>query len=83
MGENAKEGDLIVNVTRAKKMSNVRASGTDDKAQLVPPIKFSLEEALEYIKEDEYIEITPKFMRIRKTILTESERKRASRAPKK
>ncbi len=82
VGENAKEGDLIVNVTRAKKMSNVRASGTDDKAQLVPPIKFSLEEALEYIKEDEYVEITPKFMRIRKTMLTESERKRASRAPK-
>lgn len=82
VGENAKEGDLIVNVTRAKKMSNVRASGTDDKAQLTPPIKFSLEEALEYIKEDEYMEITPKFMRIRKIMLTESERKRASRAPK-
>ncbi len=82
VGEHAKEGDLIVNVTRAKKMSNVRASGTDDKAQLTPPIKFSLEEALEYIKEDEYMEITPKFMRIRKIILTESERKRASRAPK-
>ncbi len=82
VGEHAKEGDLIVNVTRAKKMSNVRASGTDDKAQLTPPIKFSLEEALEYIKEDEYIEITPKFMRIRKIMLTESERKRASRTPK-
>ena len=82
VGEHAKEGDLIVNVTRAKKMSNVRASGTDDKAQLTPPIKFSLEEALEYIKEDEYMEITPKFMRIRKIMLTESERKRASRAPK-
>lgn len=82
VGEHAKEGDLIVNVTRAKKMSNVRASGTDDKAQLTPPIKFSLEEALEYIKEDEYMEITPKFMRIRKIMLTESERKRASRTPK-
>ena len=82
VGEHAKEGDLIVNVTRSKKMSNVRASGTDDKAQLTPPIKFSLEEALEYIKEDEYMEITPKFMRIRKTMLSESERKRASRAPK-
>lgn len=82
VGEHAKEGDLIVNVTRAKKMSNVRASGTDDKAQLTPPIKFSLEEALEYIKEDEYIEITPKFMRIRKIMLTESERKRSSRTPK-
>ena len=82
VGEHSKEGDLIVNVTRAKKMSNVRASGTDDKAQLVPPIKMSLEEALEYIKEDEYVEITPKYMRIRKTLLTESERKRASRSPK-
>ncbi len=82
VGEHAKEGDLIVNVTKAKKMSNVRASGTDDKAQLIPPILFSLEEALEYIKEDEYLEITPKFMRIRKTLLTESERKRASRSPK-
>ncbi len=82
VGEHAKEGDLIVNVTKAKKMSNVRASGTDDKAQLTPPIKFSLEEALEYIKEDEYLEITPKYMRIRKILLTESERKRASRSPK-
>ncbi|NLA61683.1 MAG: translational GTPase TypA [Bacteroidales bacterium] len=82
VGEHAKEGDLIVNVTKAKKMSNVRASGTDDKAQFIPPILFSLEEALEYIKEDEYLEITPKFMRIRKTLLTESERKRASRSPK-
>ena len=82
VGEHAKEGDLIVNVTKAKKMSNVRASGTDDKAQLTPPIKFSLEEALEYIKEDEFLEVTPKYTRIRKTLLTESERKRASRAPK-
>ena len=82
VGEHAKEGDLIVNVTKAKKMTNVRASGTDDKAQLTPPIIFSLEEALEYIKEDEYLEVTPKFMRIRKTLLTESERKRASRSPK-
>ena len=63
-------------------MSNVRASGSDDKAQLIPPIIFSLEEALEYIKEDEYLEVTPKYMRIRKTLLTESERKRASRSPK-
>ena len=82
VGEHAKEGDLIVNVTKAKKMSNVRASGSDDKAQLIPPIIFSLEEALEYIKEDEYLEVTPKYMRIRKTLLTESERKRASRSPK-
>lgn len=80
VGENAKEGDLIVNVTRAKKMSNVRASGTDDKAQLSPPIIFSLEEALEYIKEDEYVEITPKHMRLRKILLNENERKRASKS---
>ncbi len=79
VGESSKEGDLIVNVTKAKKMSNVRASGTDDKAQLAPPVIFSLEEALEYIKEDEYVEITPKFMRIRKILLNENERKRASR----
>ncbi len=79
VGEASKEGDLIVNVTKAKKMSNVRASGTDDKAQLAPPIIFSLEEALEYIKEDEYVEITPKSMRIRKVLLNENERKRASK----
>lgn len=79
VGESSKEGDLIVNVTKAKKMSNVRASGTDDKAALAPPILFSLEEALEYIKEDEFVEITPKFMRIRKILLDENERKRASR----
>ena len=79
VGESSKEGDLVVNVTKAKKMSNVRASGTDDKAALAPPILFSLEEALEYIKEDEFVEITPKFMRIRKILLDENERKRASR----
>ncbi|MDD2552878.1 MAG: translational GTPase TypA [Dysgonamonadaceae bacterium] len=80
VGESSKEGDLIVNVTRAKKMSNVRASGTDDKAQLSPPVVFSLEEALEYIKKDEYVEITPKHMRLRKVLLGENERKRASRS---
>jgi len=80
VGESSKEGDLIVNVTRAKKMSNVRASGTDDKAQLSPPVIFSLEEALEYIKKDEYVEITPKHMRLRKVLLGENERKRASRS---
>ena len=77
VGEQNKEGDMTVNVTKAKKMSNVRASGTDDKAQLPPPIVFSLEEALEYIKEDEYVEITPNSMRLRKILLTEIERKRA------
>ena len=69
----------MVNVTKAKKMTNVRASGTDDKAQLAPPITFSLEEALEYIKGDEYVEITPKHMRIRKIYLHEHERKRMAK----
>jgi len=79
VGESTKEGDLVINVTRTKKMSNVRASGTDDKATLPPPIVFSLEEALEYIKEDEYVEVTPKHMRMRKIILDENERKRTTR----
>jgi len=76
VGESNKEGDLVINVTKTKKMSNVRASGTDDKATLPPPILFSLEESLEYIKEDEYVEVTPKHMRMRKIILDETERKR-------
>ena len=79
VGEHNKEGDLMVNVTKAKKMTNVRASGTDDKAPLAPPITFSLEEALEYIKGDEYVEITPKHMRIRKIYLHEHERKRMAK----
>lgn len=79
VGEHSKEGDLVVNVTKAKKLTNVRASGTDDKATLPPPIVFSLEEALEYIKEDEYVEVTPNSMRIRKIYLDENERKRMSR----
>lgn len=79
VGENAKEGDLVVNVTKSKKMSNVRASGTDDKAKIIPPIVMSLEETLEYIKEDEYAEITPKSIRIRKILLDENARKRAAK----
>nr|WP_286855792.1 translational GTPase TypA [Proteiniphilum sp. UBA4988] len=79
VGENNKEGDLVVNVTKSKKLTNVRASGTDDKAQLAPPVIFSLEEALEYIKEDEYVEVTPKHMRIRKIMLDETDRKRVSK----
>jgi GTP-binding protein len=79
VGEHSKEGDLVVNVTKSKKLTNVRASGSDDKAQLAPPVVFSLEEALEYIKEDEYVEVTPHHMRIRKIILDETERKRASK----
>jgi GTP-binding protein len=76
VGEHTKEGDLVVNVTKSKKLTNVRASGSDDKAHLAPPIVFSLEQALEYIKEDEYVELTPLAMRLRKIVLDETERKR-------
>jgi len=79
VGENSKEGDLPVNVTKSKKLTNMRASGSDDKVRLIPPIVFSLEEALEYIKEDEYLEVTPHHLRIRKIILDENERKRAKK----
>lgn len=79
VGENAKENDIVVNVTKSKKLTNMRASGADDKARIIPPIVFSLEEALEYIKEDEYVEVTPNHIRLRKIILDEIERKRANR----
>ena len=76
VGEHTKEGDLVVNVTKSKKLTNMRASGSDEKVALAPPIIFSLEDALEYIKADEYVEITPHFMRMRKIVLDEIERKR-------
>lgn len=79
VGEHSKEGDLVVNVTKSKKLTNMRASGSDEKMSLAPPIIFSLEDALEYIKVDEYVEITPHFMRMRKIILDETERKRQNR----
>ncbi len=79
VGEHCKEGDLSVNVTKSKKLTNMRASGSDDKARITPPIIFSLEEALEYIKEDEYVELTPKSIRLRKIVLDENERKRLSK----
>lgn len=79
VGENNKEGDLVVNVTKSKKLTNMRASGADDKVKLAPPVVFSLEEALEYIKEDEYVEVTPHHMRLRKIILDENERKRLAK----
>ena len=79
VGEHAHDKDLVVNVTKSKKLTNTRTSGTDDKARIIPPVVFSLEEALEYIKEDEYVEITPKSMRMRKIILDENARKRASK----
>jgi GTP-binding protein len=76
IGENTRQDDLVVNVTKTKKLSNVRAAGSDDKVKLAPPIKFSLEEALEYIQKDEYVEVTPNSVRLRKTLLDENERKR-------
>ena len=79
VGEHNKEGDLVVNVTKSKKLTNMRAAGSDDKIQLAPPVVFTLEEALEYIKEDEYVEVTPKAIRIRKIVLDETERKRLAK----
>ncbi len=79
VGEHTKENDLVVNVTKSKKLTNMRASGSDEKVSLAPPTLFSLEDALEYIKGDEYVEITPNHMRMRKIILDETERKRQNR----
>jgi len=76
IGENSRQDDMSVNITKAKKQSNVRSSGADDKAKIVPAIKFSLEEALEYIQKDEYVEVTPNHLRLRKIYLKESDRKR-------
>ena len=76
IGENSRGDDMVVNVTKTKKLSNVRSSGADDKVKLAPPIKFSLEEALEYIQGDEYVEVTPNNLRLRKVFLDENERKR-------
>ena len=75
VGEHVHDNDIVVNVTKAKQLTNVRASGTDEKAHIIPPVEFSLEEALEYIKGDEYVEVTPKSMRIRKIILDHNDRK--------
>ena len=80
VGEHVHENDLVINVTKAKQLTNVRASGTDEKAHIIPPVVLSLEEALEYIKEDEYVEVTPKSMRMRKIILDHLERKRNNRS---
>ena len=79
VGEHVHENDLVVNVTKAKQLTNMRASGADEKERIIPPTIFSLEEALEYIKEDEYVEVTPKSMRMRKIILDHLARKRAAR----
>lgn len=80
VGENSRPGDMVVNITKTKKLTNMRASGSDDKMRIAPPIKFSLEEALEYIQGDEYVEVTPNNIRLRKILLTESDRKRAGNA---
>jgi GTP-binding protein len=79
IGENSRPMDLVVNVTKTKKLTNMRASGSDDKASLPPSRKFSLEEALEYIQEDEYVEVTPKSIRLRKIYLKEFERKKSAK----
>lgn len=76
IGENTRQDDMTVNITKTKKLSNVRSSGADDKAKIVPAVKFSLEEALEYIQRDEYVEVTPKHLRLRKVFLKEVDRKR-------
>jgi GTP-binding protein len=76
VGEHTRASDLAINICKTKKLTNVRAAGSDEKVMLPPPIRFSLEEALEYIQEDELVEVTPNSMRIRKIILNDTERKR-------
>ena len=79
IGESIRPGDLVINVTRAKQLTNMRASGSDENVRITPKINFSLEEAMEYIEKDEYLEVTPKALRMRKILLDENERKRASK----
>jgi len=80
IGENAKQDDLVVNVIKTKKLTNMRASGSDDKVSIAPAVKFSLEEALEYVGEDEYVEVTPKYIRLRKIMLNEHDRKKEKKS---
>ena len=80
IGESTRYDDLVINVIKTKKLSNMRASGADEKASIAPAIKFSLEEAMEYVGEDEYVEVTPKFIRLRKILLSEHERKRKKKS---
>jgi GTP-binding protein len=79
IGEHSRSGDLVINVTKTKKLTNMRASGADEKMKIAPPQKHTLEEALEYIQSDEYVEVTPKSIRLRKIYLNENERKRNSK----
>ncbi len=80
VGENTRAGDLVLNVTKTKKLTNMRSAGADDKVKLAPPVIFSLEEALEYIQGDEYVEVTPNHIRLRKILLSEIDRKRAGKS---
>lgn len=79
VGENTREGDIVINITKSKKLTNMRASGSDEAVHLAPPVQFSLEEALEYIQGDEYVEVTPGSMRLRKILLNEVDRKRVAK----
>ena len=79
VGESTRQEDIVINLTKSKKLTNMRASGSDDKVSIAPPVIFSLEEALEYIKEDESVEVTPKSIRLRKIVLNETERKRQAK----
>ena len=80
IGEHTRQNDITVNVTKAKQLTNMRASGSDENIILTPPIRFTLEQALEFIEDDELVEVTPKSIRVRKKHLTESDRKRAGRS---
>ena len=80
IGESTRQDDLVLNVIKTKKLSNMRASGSDDKISIAPAIKFSLEEAMEYVGNDEYVEVTPKSIRIRKIVLNELERKKIKKS---
>ena len=78
VGENNRQGDIVVNLTKTKKLTNMRASGSDEKTKIAPPVILSLEESMEYIQDDEYVEVTPKSIRLRKILLKEHERKRSN-----
>jgi GTP-binding protein len=79
IGEHSRDNDLVINVTKTKKLTNMRSSGADDKVKLPPPVVFSLEQAMEYIGEDEYVEVTPINIRMRKILLKEHDRKRSNK----
>ncbi|HJW09615.1 MAG TPA: hypothetical protein VJ483_08285, partial [Holophagaceae bacterium] len=79
VGEHARENDLVVNIAKGKKLTNMRSSGADEATRLTPPREHTLEQALEYIEQDELVEVTPNFIRMRKRILDESERKKAEK----